>query len=107
MECWVVSSVLVSTTNGDVMKVFPAGERRAIGSHLVPELVAGGHEAVGTTRSAAKTGALRALGAEPVLVDTLDPDPAADVVAKAGPNPPGDAEDGVAALRHLEDGVTL
>jgi hypothetical protein len=41
MECWVVSSVLVSTTNGDVMKIFLAGERRAIGSHLVPELVAG------------------------------------------------------------------
>ena len=65
------------------MKIFLAGASGAIGSQLVPQLVAGGHEVVGTTRSAAKTGAPRALGAEPVLVDALDPDPAADVVAKA------------------------
>jgi 2-alkyl-3-oxoalkanoate reductase len=88
------------------MKIFLAGASDAIGSQLVPELVAGGHEAVATTRSAAKTGALRALGAEPVLVDALDPDSVADVVAKAGPNPPADAEDGVAALRHLQERVT-
>jgi nucleoside-diphosphate-sugar epimerase len=47
--------------------------------------VARGHEVVGTTRSAAKIGALRALGAEPVIVDALDPDSVADVVAKAEP----------------------
>ena len=39
------------------MKIFLAGASGAIGGQLVPELVAGGHEAVGTTRSAAKTGA--------------------------------------------------
>jgi nucleoside-diphosphate-sugar epimerase len=67
------------------MKIFVAGASGAIGSHLVAQLVARGHEVVGTTRSAAKTGALRALGAEPVIVDALDPDSVAEVVAKAEP----------------------
>jgi len=67
------------------MKIFIAGASGAIGSHLVPQLVARGHEVVGTTRSAAKTGALRALGAEPAIVDALDPDSVADAVAKAEP----------------------
>jgi 2-alkyl-3-oxoalkanoate reductase len=67
------------------MRIFVVGASGAIGSHLVPQLVARGHEVVGTTRSAAKTGALRALGAEPVIVDALDPDSVADVVAKAEP----------------------
>jgi nucleoside-diphosphate-sugar epimerase len=75
----------VSATNGDAMKIFIAGASGAIGSHLVPQLAARGHEVVGTTRSAAKTGALRALGAEPVVVDALDPDSVADAVAKAEP----------------------
>jgi 2-alkyl-3-oxoalkanoate reductase len=67
------------------MKIFIAGASGAIGSQLVSQLVARGHEVVGTTRSAAKTGALRALGAEPVIVDALDPDAVADVVARAEP----------------------
>jgi 2-alkyl-3-oxoalkanoate reductase len=67
------------------MKIFVAGASGAIGSQLVAQLVDRGHEVVGTTRSAAKTDALRALGAEPVVVDALDPDSVADVVAKAEP----------------------
>jgi 2-alkyl-3-oxoalkanoate reductase len=67
------------------MKIFIAGASGAIGSQLIPQLVTRGHEVVGTTRSAAKTGALRALGAEPVIVDVLDPDSVADAVAKAEP----------------------
>ncbi|OIJ95532.1 dehydrogenase [Streptomyces sp. MUSC 14] len=67
------------------MKIFIAGATGAVGSRLVPQLVAHGHEVVGTTRSVAKTGALRALGAEPVIVDALDPDSVADAVAKAEP----------------------
>jgi nucleoside-diphosphate-sugar epimerase len=67
------------------MKIFIAGASGAIGSQLVPQLVARGHEVVGTTRSAARTGALRALGAEPVVVDALDPESVADAVAKAEP----------------------
>lgn len=34
------------------MKIFIAGASGAIGSQLVPQIVAGGHEVVGTTRSA-------------------------------------------------------
>ncbi|MFI2207014.1 NAD-dependent epimerase/dehydratase family protein [Streptomyces sp. NPDC020192] len=67
------------------MKIFIAGATGAVGSRLVTQLVARGHEVVGTTRSAARTGALRALGAEPVIVDALDPDSVADAVAKAEP----------------------
>lgn len=67
------------------MKIFVAGASGAIGSHLVLQLAARGHEVVGTTRSAGKTGALRALGAEPVVVDALDPEAVADAVAKAEP----------------------
>jgi len=67
------------------MRIFIAGASGAIGSHLVPQLVARGHQVVGTTRSAAKVGTLRALGAEPVIVDALDPDSVADAVANAEP----------------------
>lgn len=67
------------------MKIFVAGASGAIGSHLVLQLVARGHEVVGTTRSASKTGALRALGAEPVVVNALDPEAVADAMAKAEP----------------------
>jgi 2-alkyl-3-oxoalkanoate reductase len=67
------------------MKIFIAGASGAIGSQLVPQLVARGHEVVGTTRSAAKTGALRELGAQPVIVDALDPDSVAEAVARAEP----------------------
>src|SRR5690348_4178993 len=80
-----VSSPFAGTTNGDDMKIFIAGASGAIGQHLVPQLVERGHEVVGTTRSAAKTEALRALGAEPVVLDALDPDAVADAVAKAEP----------------------
>ena len=45
-------------------------------------------------------------GSHEAVFDALGPDSVADVVAKTEPNPPADAEDGVAALRHLEDGVT-
>jgi 2-alkyl-3-oxoalkanoate reductase len=72
--------------NGGIMKIFIAGASGAIGRPLVTQLVARGHEVVGTTRSAAKTAAIRALGAEPVVVDALDPDSVADAVAKAEPD---------------------
>jgi nucleoside-diphosphate-sugar epimerase len=67
------------------MRIFIAGASGAIGTHLVPQLVARGHEVVGTTRTPEKTEALRALGAEPVVVDALDPDSVAEAVAKADP----------------------
>src|SRR5919206_523643 len=54
------------------MKVFVAGGSGAVGTRLVPALIAAGHEVVATTRSAGKTDRLRELGAEPIVVDGLD-----------------------------------
>jgi nucleoside-diphosphate-sugar epimerase len=54
------------------MRVFLAGAGGVIGRSLTPLLVAAGHTVVGTTRSADKTDAIAALGAEPVVVDVFD-----------------------------------
>jgi nucleoside-diphosphate-sugar epimerase len=54
------------------MKIFLAGASGAIGRRLMPELVAAGHEVVGTTRSTEKTKQLAELGAQPVVLDALD-----------------------------------
>jgi nucleoside-diphosphate-sugar epimerase len=67
------------------MKVFVAGATGAVGSRLVPELVARGHDVVGTTRTPAKVERLRALGAEPVLLDALDAVAVKDAVSTAAP----------------------
>jgi 2-alkyl-3-oxoalkanoate reductase len=67
------------------MKIFLAGATGAIGRPLVPQLVARGHEVVGTTRSASKQDLVRSLGARPVVVDALDPDAVAEAVAAAEP----------------------
>jgi 2-alkyl-3-oxoalkanoate reductase len=67
------------------MRVFVAGATGALGRQLIPELVAGGHEVVGMTRTAAKQEALGAMGARPVVADALDPDAVARVVAEAEP----------------------
>jgi nucleoside-diphosphate-sugar epimerase len=67
------------------MKVFVAGATGAIGRHLVPQLVAQGHEVVGMTRSASKQDLVRSLGARPVVADALDADAVARAVAAAEP----------------------
>ena len=54
------------------MKVFLAGAGGAIGKHLVPRLVAAGHEVVGMIRSESKQEMVRGLGARPVVADALD-----------------------------------
>ncbi len=55
------------------MRVFVAGASGAIGVRLVPQLVDRGHEVIGTSRSPERAERLRALGAEPIVVDLLDP----------------------------------
>jgi 2-alkyl-3-oxoalkanoate reductase len=67
------------------MRVFFAGASGALGSQLVPQLVAAGHEVVGMTRTASKQEGLRALGARPAVADALDPDAVATAVAEAEP----------------------
>jgi nucleoside-diphosphate-sugar epimerase len=68
------------------MRVFVAGATGAIGTQLVPLLVAAGHEVHGMTRSPAKEPALRELGAVPVVADALDPDQVAEAVGRARPD---------------------
>jgi nucleoside-diphosphate-sugar epimerase len=70
---------------GGPMKVFVAGATGAIGTELVPQLAAAGHDVIGTTRSSAKADMLRALGARPVVADALDPDAVARAVAETEP----------------------
>lgn len=68
------------------MKIFLAGATGAVGQALVPLLTSHGHTVTGTTRSPSKADALRALGAEPVVVDGLDRDGLRAAVAAARPD---------------------
>jgi nucleoside-diphosphate-sugar epimerase len=54
------------------MRVFVVGATGAIGTRLVPQLIARGHEVIGTSRSSENAEQLRALGAEPLALDLLD-----------------------------------
>src|SRR5580700_2328445 len=63
------------------MRVFVAGATGAVGRHLVPGLVAAGHEVTATTRTPGKVAQLREAGAEPVVLDGLD----REAVRAAGP----------------------
>lgn len=54
------------------MRVLVIGASGAIGTRLVPQLAARGHEVTATSRSSGKAAQLRALGAEPAVLDVLD-----------------------------------
>jgi 2-alkyl-3-oxoalkanoate reductase len=54
------------------MRVFVTGATGAVGGHLVPALVAAGHEVTASTRTPGKVDGLRAAGARPVVLDGLD-----------------------------------
>lgn len=54
------------------MRILVAGATGAVGRHLVPALVAKGHFVTGTTRSSAKVGVIKAMGAQPAIADGLD-----------------------------------
>jgi nucleoside-diphosphate-sugar epimerase len=68
------------------MKVLLVGASGAIGGRLVPQLIDDGHEVIGTCHSPAKTEQLRALGAEPVVLDALDARAVRETVARAEPD---------------------
>jgi nucleoside-diphosphate-sugar epimerase len=67
------------------MRVFVTGATGALGRHLVPGLVAAGHEVTAATRTPGKAGQLRAAGAEPVVVDGLDREAVIAAVRAAAP----------------------
>jgi nucleoside-diphosphate-sugar epimerase len=66
------------------MKVMVIGATGAIGRPLVAQLVARGHEVVGTSRARAET--LRELGAEPALLDVLNPEAVSRLVLETRPD---------------------
>jgi 2-alkyl-3-oxoalkanoate reductase len=67
------------------MRVFVTGATGALGQHLVPGLVAAGHEVTATTRTPGKAERLRAAGATPVVLDGLDRAAVIATVRAAGP----------------------
>jgi 2-alkyl-3-oxoalkanoate reductase len=67
------------------MRVFVAGGTGAIGRHLIPALIADGHQVTASTRSAGKSADLAAAGAVPVVMDGLDRDAVLAAVQKTAP----------------------
>jgi 2-alkyl-3-oxoalkanoate reductase len=68
------------------MRVFVAGASGAIGSRLVPQLIDAGHDVVGTVKRPGNAERVRALGAEPVVLDLLDASAVRRAVWEAGPD---------------------
>ena len=68
------------------MRVFVTGATGALGRHLVPGLIAAGHQVTASTRSEGKTGQLRAAGATPVVLDGLDRAAVITAVQAAAPD---------------------
>ncbi|MBN9259191.1 MULTISPECIES: NAD(P)-dependent oxidoreductase [unclassified Mesorhizobium] len=66
-------------------RIFLAGGSGAIGRRLIPLLVGAGHRVAATTRQSGKVDELRALGADPVLLDVFDAAGLHDAVASAKP----------------------
>jgi nucleoside-diphosphate-sugar epimerase len=67
------------------MRIFVAGAAGVVGQQLLPRLTAQGHQVTATTRNPAKVERLRALGAEPAIVDGLDAMAVGEAVARAEP----------------------
>jgi len=67
------------------MRVFVTGATGALGRHLVPGLVAAGHEVTATTRTPGKVAQVRAAGAEPAVLDGLDREAVIAAVRAAAP----------------------
>ncbi len=68
------------------MRVLVIGAGGAIGSRLVPQLGEAGHEVIGSSRSQTKAKALRALGAESIVLDALDAEAVRKSVAATAPD---------------------
>jgi nucleoside-diphosphate-sugar epimerase len=88
---------------GKNMRVFVTGATGALGRHLVPGLVAAGHEVTATTRTPGKVAQLRAAGAEPVVVDGLDREAVIAAVRTAAPEVIVHQMTALAGLRSLRN----
>ena len=67
------------------MRVFVTGATGVLGRHLVPGLVAAGHEVTATTRTPGKAAQLREAGAQPVVLDGLEREAVIAAVRAASP----------------------
>jgi nucleoside-diphosphate-sugar epimerase len=67
------------------MRVFVTGATGALGRHLVPGLIAAGHQVTASTRAPGKVARLREAGAEPVILDGLDREAVIAAVLAAAP----------------------
>jgi len=85
------------------MRVFVTGATGALGRHLVPGLVAAGHEVTATTRTPGKVAQLREAGAEPVIVDGLDREAVITAVLGAAPEVIVHEMTALASLRSLRN----
>jgi nucleoside-diphosphate-sugar epimerase len=70
----------------NMMRVFVAGASGAIGTRLVPQLIERGHEVIGTSRKPANAERVRALGAQAIVLDLLDPRAVRTAVLEAEPD---------------------
>ena len=85
------------------MRVFVTRATGALGRHLVPGLVAAGHEVTATTRTPGKVAQLREAGAEPVIVDGLDREAVITAVLGAAPEVIVHEMTALASLRSLRN----
>lgn len=68
------------------MKIFIAGATGAVGRPLVSACIKAGHSVIGLTRTPAKAGLIRGMGAEPAVADGLDADAIAAVMGSTRPD---------------------
>jgi dTDP-4-dehydrorhamnose reductase len=68
------------------MRVFGGGASAAVGTRLVPLVIAAGHEAIRSASSPGGAARVRALTAEPVVLDLLDSAAVRKAVVEAQPD---------------------
>src|SRR5690349_24260934 len=96
-----LSSRESTTRKEEIMRVFVTGATGALGRHLVPGLIAAGHEVTATTRTPGKVAQLREAGAVPVVLDGLDREAVIAAVRAAAPEDIMHEMSGLSSLRGL------
>jgi 2-alkyl-3-oxoalkanoate reductase len=87
------------------MRVLVVGAGGAIGTRLVPQLRGRGHDVIGSSRSSGNAARLRALGAEPIVLDALDARAVREAVAAVNPDAivyQATALSGLSDLKHFD-----
>jgi nucleoside-diphosphate-sugar epimerase len=85
------------------MRIFVAGATGAVGRRLLPLLVGGGHRVVATTTRPGRLSALRAAGADAVVMDGLDREAVVQAVVSARPDVVVHEMTALASLRSLKN----